>query len=87
VSDLPLPPAVASIETKTHPPVYLICPWDRKPASIGFDKADVGSAFFISGDGGVFVTAKHVVENYVDDPTVLRVMHVDDPPTASASFR
>jgi hypothetical protein len=77
----PTEPTTPTLRTKTRPPVFPICPWNRKEDSIGIDTDDLGSSFFVSGDGGVFVTARHVVENYIDDPSVLRILHVDDPPT------
>jgi hypothetical protein len=76
-SDLP-----RSFNTKTHPPIYPLCPWRLKSRECLEADTDVlGTAFFISADGAIFVTAKHVVEDYVDEPEVLSVIHVDDPPT------
>jgi hypothetical protein len=86
MNELPVPGFPNSIRTETRPPVYPILPWDRKPESISSDTGDIGTAFFISGDGGVFVTAKHVVESYVDDSSVLRVFHFDDPPTRASEL-
>jgi len=61
--------------------VYPICPWQRTPTSVHIDTSVLGTAFFISGDGGIFVTARHVVEEYLDRVSTLRILHVDDPPT------
>jgi hypothetical protein len=74
-----LPP---NFKTKTHPPIYPLCPWRLKSSEcLEAAPGVLGTAFFISDDGAIFVTAKHVVEDYMDDLQVLSVIHVDDPPT------
>ncbi len=60
----------------THPPAYPICPWERTEAGIGIDTSVLGTAFFVS-EMGLFITAAHVVEKYVAEPTPLRVLYVD----------
>lgn len=77
----PKPTLPKTFRTETHPPVYPICPWRRTATSLDVDFDVLGTAFFISDDGGLFVTAKHVVDGYLGEPSMLRILHVDDPPT------
>lgn len=73
---------MTSNRPNTYPPIYPICPWRlTSPDCLQIDTDVLGTAFFISDDGGIFVTAKHVVADYLDRADVLSVLHVDDPPT------
>jgi hypothetical protein len=82
----PTPPAQV-VTYRTHPPIYPICPWDLTEEALRVDTDVLGSAFFISDDGGVFITARHVVDSYLDQRNLLRVLHVDDPPTRVTALR
>ena len=61
-------------------PAYPICPWKHVPEGLLFDKGTVGTAFFVS-EKGIFITAAHVVREYLEHDTPLRIMFVGfDPP-------
>ena len=76
------PNDASTFTTDIHPPVYPICPWHQtSEESVSIDTDVLGTAFFISDDAGIFITAKHVVVDYIDKAEMLRVIYVDDPPT------
>jgi hypothetical protein len=60
-----------------HPPAYPFCPWERRDGEIAIDWSVMGTAFFVSEE--IFVTAAHVVEDYLYDDTPLRVLFLDMP--------
>ena len=62
----------------SHPPAYPICPWERTEVGLGIDTGVLGTAFFVS-EMGLFLTAAHVVEEYLAEPTPLRILYVDIP--------
>lgn len=64
------------VHSDTHPPAYPICPWEGSHTELRFNYDTLGVAFFIN-EGGLFLTAAHVVQDHVGSNTPLKVLYPD----------
>jgi len=64
------------VHSVTLSPAYPTCPWESSESELHFSADTLGVAFFIN-EGGLFLTAAHVVRDHAGSDTPLKILYPD----------